>query len=105
MGHPLVDIEYSADLLRWRMAIRKSTFSVTISSEDIGKTFVIELQIKSEREHHAHSDENAWVDFHYTVLPKTNEPWGIPGRPPSTSVAMADPMSGGGGTVCEQLNR
>jgi hypothetical protein len=48
----------------------ESTFSLTIIEGYIGKSFYVEITIKSSRPHHAHYGYDDRVSFLYTVLPK-----------------------------------
>jgi len=48
----------------------ENTLALTVSDKDIGDTFGVAVQIRSNRPHHARSDCDAEVTFYYTVLPK-----------------------------------
>ncbi len=70
MGEPLKSLRLITSGGREGKWQDDNTFSVVLSDKDISETFRIEVQIKSERQHHAQSDCDADVSFFYTVLPK-----------------------------------
>ena len=63
-------IEYGMDIrnceTKWQ---QDNSFSINVSSEHIGKSFVIGLYIRSPRSYHAHKNYDDFIDFRYRVLP------------------------------------
>ena len=49
---------------------KSSEFPVRLADEHIGRNFKVDLHIRSNRSYHASGSFDAWVSFHYTVLPQ-----------------------------------